>query len=138
MIRKELLEKGAPVTAHVGRFEGLSPMIILHKSPEAVAEDMRHTLEHRGVQFSEGLEYDPRRDGAGGRRESRRRIERDYAAKGLIQRGRLGQVKRHGLSQVPDSEDVEQGRHVHGQGVDHPQNATQGRGGRGAATSQGM
>ena len=55
VIRKELQEKGAPVTAHTwGVLRGLSPMIILHKSPEAVAEDMRHTLEHKGVRFSEG------------------------------------------------------------------------------------
>ena len=50
-------------------------MIILHKSPEAVAEDMRHTLEHKGVRVLGGrLEHDPRRDGQRrGRREGRRR-----------------------------------------------------------------
>ena len=48
VIRKELLDKGAPVTAHTWDvLRGLKPMIILHKSPEAVAEDMRHTLEHK-------------------------------------------------------------------------------------------
>ena len=60
-------------------------MIILHKSPEAVAEDMRHTLEHKGVRFSEG-DWNTIRGATGSGADGARAAEelrRDYAAKGF-------------------------------------------------------
>merc|ERR1711965_202623 len=82
VIRKELVSKGAPVTAHTWDvLRGLSPMIILHKSPE----DMRHTLEHKGVRFSEG-DWNTIRGATGSGADGARAAEelrRDYAAKGF-------------------------------------------------------
>ena len=143
VIRKELLEKGAPVTAHTWDvLRGLKPMIILHKSPEAVAEDMRHTLEHKGVRFSEG-DWNTIRGATGSGADGARAAEelrRDYAAKGFsFSAGDWDKAARHGAISGPrfqEGGDVEQGRHVHGQGVDHPpkRHEWHGRAGRGAAT----
>ena len=127
VIRKELLDEGAPVTAHTWDvLRGLKPMIILHKSPEAVAEDMRHTLEHKGVRFSEG-DWNTIRGATGSGADGARAAEelrRDYAAKGFSFSAATGINYEHGaMLEVPGSEegrDVEERCYVHGQGVDHP------------------
>ncbi len=107
VIRKELLDKGAPVTAHTWDvLRGLKPMIILHKSPEAVAEDMRHTLEHKGVRFSEG-DWNTIRGATGSGADGARAAEelrRDYAAKGFsFSAGDWDKLRGMEPSQVPDS-----------------------------------